>query len=119
MSIYTRLNATATRLVEKFGSELTFTRVTKGTFDPATGSSSGDTTQTYTANAVKDTFSQLERSDSSVEIGDIRLIAETATFGPYAVDDLVAIDGFSYRLVNVDPIKPGPTVVAYELQARK
>lgn len=115
MSIYDRLNNTATSLITKYGRPLVFTKVTLGAFDPATGTSP-ETSTTYTANIVKDQFNTFERSDSSIQVDDLKLIGEVAT---YAIDDTVSIESQDYRLVRVDPIKPGPTVVAYELQVRK
>ena len=118
MSFYQHVrDNTATPLIAKYGRTFNFERVVKGAFDPATGQTIGDTVTTYTADAVKSKWTATERADSSIETNDIKLIAEAA--GAYQVDDNVEIEGSSYKLVNVLPIKPGPTVVAYTLQARK
>lgn len=116
MSIYTRLAATAVRLIEKYGVEYTFTNVTQGAFDPATGSPASSTSTTYTAHAVRDEYSTFEKNNASVEVDDIKLIAEVAS---YTIDDTVSVDSEVYRVVSVDPIKPGATTVAYMLQLRK
>lgn len=118
MSFYENLrDGTANTLITQYGSEFTFTRVTEGTYDPATGDSTGDTTSTFTSYAVKANFSAGERSDGSIQVNDVKLIALAA--GGFLVDDLVSIESEAYRIVNVMPIKPGPIVVAYILQARK
>lgn len=118
MSVYARLNNTATRLIANYGRSFTFTRVTQGAYDPITGTAP-ETSSTFTANAVKDEFSSFERNDSSIQVDDIKLIAESSGSIDFKVDDLVEIEGLDYRLLRVNPIKPGASVVAYELQARK
>lgn len=116
MSIYKRLNSTANRLIKDYGRSFTFTRITQGEYNAASGEMP-ETTSTYTANAVKDSYNSFERGDSSIQVNDIKLIAESS--GNYNLDDLVLIEDQQYRIIGVDPIKPGATVVAYELQARK
>ncbi|MFW0776356.1 MAG: hypothetical protein ACN2B6_01370 [Rickettsiales bacterium] len=108
---------TATRLITRFGREHTFTRIIDGDYDPASGTSS-QTETTFTANVVKEEFNAFERSDSSVQVDDIKMIAEAATDG-FQVGDLVTVEGLEYSLTMADPIKPGPTVVAWNLRARK
>ena len=116
MSFYGNLrDNVATKLITKYGALHTFTRSEPGAYDPASGTRPQALT-TYTANMVKDSYNAFERGDSNIQVGDIKIIAEVATF---EINDTVSVDSQDYRLVNVNPIKPGPTVVAYELQARK
>ena len=118
MNFYERIrDNTATKLIAKYGSRLTFTRIERGEYDPATGSSP-ETRTTYTARAVKDSFSVHERNDSSIQIDDIKLLVEAVDEG-FRVSDLVSIDSQEYKIVRPNPIKPASTVVAYELQVRK
>lgn len=107
---------TANKLIQRFGRLHTFTRVTYGAYNPATGTSA-ETSTTFTAYAVKDEFSAFERNDGSIRIDDVKMIAEAS--GSFEVDDCVTIESQEYTLVRVNPIKPGDTVVAYELQVRK
>lgn len=119
MSFYEDLrDNTATALITEFGSLHTFTRVTKGIYDPVSGSSVGDTSATFTANAVREEISAFERQDSSIKVDDVKLLAEAVGNG-FKIDDQVTIDSQEYKLVMVDPIKPGSVVVAWRLQARK
>lgn len=116
MSLYPRLYNTALRLLQNYGVEYTFTHITPGAYDPATDTDAPGTSTDYTAYCVRDQYSVLEKADSSVEVGDISMIATVANFD---VDDLVEIDSEDYRIVNVEPIKPGPTTLAYILQLRR
>lgn len=112
MSFYGNLAATALKLLTKYGYEVTFTHVEQGAFDPDTLTTS-DVTSTYTATIVKDEYSTLERQSSAIKQGDIKLICTHANFN---VSDTVAIDGIDYRIMDVSPIKPAQTILAYELQ---
>ena len=116
MSVYSRLLSTADRLIAKYGVQYTFTTTVQGAYDPATGSPGSTTSTTYTADCVRDEYSTFEKNNASVEVNDIKMIGEVA---PYILDDTVTIDSDVYRIVSIDPIKPGPTVLAYMLQLRK
>lgn len=115
MSFYSNLAATAVRLLTKYGQSLTFTRYTKGSFDAGTGSRT-ETTSTFTAKSVKYPYTTLEKANSAIQEGDIRLISEVATF---RIGDTVAIDSLNWRVMSVEPIDPGGTPVAYLLQVRR
>lgn len=107
----------ATKLIRQYGCLHTFTRITKGAYDPASGSTTGDTSSNFTAYAVKESYSSFERNDSSIQVDDIKLTAEAS--GGFQVDDQVTIEGQEYKLVMVDPVKPVDIITHYELQARK
>lgn len=118
MSFYASLrDNTATPLISEFGVSYTFSRTTKGAYDPATGSTSGDSTATFTALAVRDEFSAYERSDSSIQINDIKFICEAVSEG-FQVGDHVEIEGIDYQVMRATPIKPANIAVAWELQVR-
>ena len=118
MSFYENMrDNVATKLIQKRGDTHTFTRKIRGEYDPLSGSST-DTSKTYTAMAVKTEFSAYERNDSSIQVDDIKLLAEVADT-EYNQGDEINIDGANYELIKVTAIKPGPVVVAYKLQARK
>lgn len=115
MSFYTNMAATALRLLTKYGEELTFTTYSVGAYDPNTGTRT-ETPSNYTAKAVKETYGILEKANSAIKEGDIRLIAEAST---YAVGDTVTVDSQVWRIMAVDPISPGDTDVAFFLQIRR
>lgn len=101
-------------LIKELGVKYTFTHTTQGAYDPATGTTT-DTISTYTAYAVRDEFSAYERNDSSIAVGDIKMIGESAN---YAVDDTVTIDSIVYKIMRAAPVKPGATTMVYNLQLR-
>lgn len=112
---YDPLAATATRLLTKFGQELTFTRTSKGAYDPATGTTT-DTTSTFTKNGVLFDYRDADIGDQTVLAGDRRLVAEAHT---YEVGDTVEIDSDTYRVISVSANQPGDTALVSELQIRK
>lgn len=103
-------------LITRFGREYTFTHVEPGVYDPGSDTTTDDIPTDYSAYAVRGQFSIAERNDSSIQVNDIKLIAEWAG---YQLDDTVSIDGANYRIVNPQPVIPGDTGQIYILQVRK
>jgi len=112
---YTPLQSSAGRMIEKFGQSYTFTRVTDGAYNPATGKTS-TSSATYTKNACVFDYSEADLAEGTILRGDRRLLVES---GEYQVGDTVAIGSDVYRVVSVAEIKPAGTVVAANLQVRK
>jgi len=114
MTLYTDLQATASSLLASYGQAVTFTRSSKATFVPGTGVTKTDTT--YTASLIVDNYSAVEIDGSAVQAGDMKVISYSST-AP-AIDDTATVNGTKYRIMQVNPISPAGTVVAYELQFR-
>ena len=112
---YSRLKTKSAKLIKKYGQSFTFTRVSVGDYDPATGTTT-NTTSSYSKNACVFDYSDRDRADGVIEQGDRRLLAEGHA---YNVGDTVVIDGDTYTVLNVAPIAPGDTTVAANLQVRK
>ena len=112
---YAPLVKTAQSLLAKFGQELTFTRTTKGSYDPATGTTS-DSTSTYTKNCVLFDYRDGDAGGQAVLAGARRVVAEAYT---YEVGDTVAIGSDTYRVMSVSTNEPGDTALVSELQIQK
>ena len=112
---YTPLTSSATRLLTKFGAQYTFTRTTKGTYNPVTGKTS-DSSSTYTGYACLFNYSDADLTDGTILQGDRRMLAEGGT---YEVGDSVVVGSDTYRVISVSEIAPAGTVVAANLQIRK
>jgi len=111
---YARTKATADRLIKRFGSELTFSRETGETFDPATGTTTS-TTSTFTADVVWTEFRKDEIDGTLVQRGDARLLVA----GDPQIDDRVTKDGEEYRIIATEPLKPADTQLLTIAQARQ
>lgn len=112
---YAGLATRSLALITKFGADFTFTTFSLGSYDPATNTTT-KTPSNYTAKCVKTNFTAQERADGSIQTGDIKLIAEVATF---AIGDEVAVNSDTYRIQDINPIEPAGVPVIYILQVRK
>lgn len=112
---YTPLTQSASRMITKFGAQYTFTRVTKGAYSAATGTTT-DTSATYTKYACLFDYSDSDRADGSILQGDRRMLAEGHS---YAVGDTVVVGSDTFRIISISDVGPGGSVVASNLQIRK
>ena len=116
MSFYVNLAVTAERLLTKFGATLTFTRPTTVAFDPVLGAATGDAT-TFTGIGCKFGYRASEIDGVQVQRGDVRLICNAMATAPL-IDDSVSLDSVSYRVMDVEVVKPAATGIIYKLQVR-
>lgn len=111
---YTPLQSSATALIQRFGKQLTFTRVTKGAYDPNTGQTS-DSSSTYQKHACVFDYSNAEVNDTTILQGDRRLLAEA---GDYEVNDTVSIASKVYRIISISENQPSDTQMSVNIQVR-
>lgn len=114
MSFYSNLASTVTRLLTKFGQAVTFVHTTQGTYNPATGARSGDTTANVTGYGVTYPYTLGEIDGTMVQESDLRMITDAAA----QKGDAITVDSVVYRVVRVENIKPAGTGVAYMVQLR-
>lgn len=112
---YTPLTQSAARMITKFGAQYTFTRVTKGAYSAATGTTT-DTTTTYQKYACLFDYGDTDLADGSILQGDRRMLAEGHS---YEVGDTVVVGGATFRIISISDVGPGGSVVASNLQIRK
>jgi len=124
MTFYTRLQATANRLLKGKGQTLTLTKVTAGTYNPATGAMTGATTSTQTAYGAVFDYGTKQIDGTLIKAGDKQLLLSafktdgTALTAP-VLGDTVSIGGVVYTLV--EPLKtvgPAGITVIYEANLR-
>ncbi len=106
----------ATRSMDRFGREYTFTRVAQGAYDPATGESP-ETTTTYTSNTVWLNFSRAEIDGTNVQTGDAAPLIDNST-EPKQGDTFIR-KGQTWRIIDFETIEPANDVVLYRLQVRR
>lgn len=112
---YTPLKQSADRLIQRFGQKYTFTRTTKGSYDPATGTTT-DSTATYQKSGILFDYFDGDSAGETVLAGDRRLLAEAHS---YEVGDSVVIDSQTYRVISISPNQPAGTMMLANLQIRK
>ena len=125
MTFYTRLQATANRLLKGKGQSLTLTKVTAGTYNPATGGFTGEGTSTQTAYGAVFDYGAKQIDGTLIKAGDKQLLLSafktdgSALMAP-VLGDTVSIGGVTYTLVEpLKEVNPAGTVVMYEVNLRK
>lgn len=99
---------------------VTLTTTTPGTYDPATGTTSGGSTSTQSVRAVVEDYKGLALLNGLIQAGDkkITLPAANLTTAPKPTDT-VTVGSLTYAVVGVSTVQPGPAAVIYELQCRR
>lgn len=116
MSFSSRMAATSSRLLTKYGSAVTVTRTTTGTYNPASGDVISTVT-TYTGVGNSDTYSKFEIDNINILNTDIKFLfySDTAPI----VNDVVSYNGVSYRVLDVGIDIAQGTNILYTLQLRQ
>ena len=109
---------TAARLLAKYGEPVTVTFTDWAEYDPITGAADGTTTQsTVSAVAYPSNYQTKEIDGSVIQAGDIRLILELIAPLP-VVGCLVLVDGTTYRIMHVKPIRLSGDNIIFICQIR-
>lgn len=115
---YSRPVSTANRLITRFGQAGSLRRpTTSGTaYNPTAGVSVDHDALfaviEYSASEIDGTRILATDQKALLAKGDL-------TVEPLTSDLLVEADGSVYKIVNVEPLKPGATVVLWTLQVRR
>ena len=116
---YAGLASTALKQIAKFGRSVTLRAVTAGTFDTSTGTKTGASTADTVVKAVVTAYKDKQIDGEIIRHGDkMVMIAGSAVTTAPVTNDIV-VDGGDYKIVNIETIQPGDTVLIYKLQVRK
>ena len=124
MTFYPRLQATANRLLKGKGQSLTLTKITAGTYNPATGGFTGAGTSTQTAYGTILDYETKQIDGTLIKAGDKQLLLSAVkTDGTALTDpvlgDTVSIGGVVYTLVEpLKEVNPAGTVVMFDCNVR-
>lgn len=119
---YAASAATARRLLDKFGQTVTLTRTVAGGYDPATGVTTPDVTDTATVKAALLPYSNGDKlaAGGVIRTGDRKAyIAPDTTFAPDALTKLTEADGTVWQLESVEPLAPAGVPVLYTANATR
>ena len=122
MEFYSKMQATANRLVKGKGQEITLTRQAAGAYNVSTGTASVTTT---TQKAYGAMFEYGDKNIDGVLIkeGDKQLLlsalnsAGTALVAPQ-LNDTVTINTVVYTVVRIKPLSPAGTTVLFDCNIR-
>lgn len=116
MTFYANLAATATRLLTLYGQNITWSQTTGGTYNPATGETSGATTTNYSGYGALLDFNTMMIDGDQILATDKRLLLQSGDIA--AIGNSITVDGTTYTVVKKKEINPAGTVVMYEFQLR-
>lgn len=122
MEFYSKMQATANRLLKGKGQEITLTRQTAGAYDPATGTAAVTVT-TQTAYGAMFEYGDKNIDGVLIKEGDKQLLlsalnsAGTALVAPQ-LNDTVMINTVVYTVVRIKPLSPAGTTVLFDCTIR-
>lgn len=112
MALQKVLKNVATKLIAKFGRDVTHVAITEGKYNPDTSTSEVRTEQT-----IKALFSNYKARDynNNIKIGD----APMTTVSEVKVDDKIVSNGIEYRITQSEaiPIEDGNVMYQCNLRA--
>lgn len=117
MSLASPLRKVASKLMAKFGGEVTVRRVTLGAYNTTTGTAAETTTDTTVRGVLEDV--NLREVNDLIQAGDKRLtIAAADTAAPPTMADRVIIAGRTLQVIQVRTIEQDNEPITYELILR-
>jgi len=117
---YSRLAASAQRVIAAAGVPVTLKRDVVDDYDPTQGLADTLGGNTWTGVGVRDQFKLKDIDGTLIRTGDVRIyLVITLDGSAPRTGDLITMVGDTWKIVISTPIKPGPTVLLYDIQARK
>jgi len=124
MDFYSRMQATANRLLKGKGQSITITRTTPGAYDPTTGQTGTATTLTQTVYAGVSPASggMIEAFDIKFDQGtlimtnlrSLMVSALEATFAPAPGDVVTNLESSTWNVIGVTPQSAQGHVIIYQ-----
>lgn len=116
---YSRIAATALRLIANFGQAITITSRAQGAYTAST-SSYAVTETTQTTRGVIDQYKSREIDGTLIQVGDSKLIIAAQGLTAPTINDTVTLaDSSKLTIKNIDPISPAGTPIIYICQVRR
>ena len=117
MTLAIPLRKVASKLMTKFGGEVTIRRVTLGAYNTTTGTAAETTSDTALRGVLEDV--SLREVNDLIQAGDKRLIVAAAdTAAVPTMADRVIIAGRSLQVIEVRTIEQDNEPITYELILR-
>lgn len=115
--LYTRLEATARRLIDKYGKAAQVEREGAPTGPPHNPQPGAPTT--HDCKIADIGYSLTNRNETLILVGDKVGIMSTDIDVVPALTDKLLIDGEVYNFLDVAPLNPGGVTLIYEYHARR
>ncbi len=118
MSLSTPLRKVASKLMARFGGDITLRSVTPGAYNSTTGAITETTTDTGIKGVLEDV--NLREVNELIQAGDKRLIVAALDLNgtvPTTIDRVV-INSIVHQIIRVQTIEQDNTAITYELILR-
>lgn len=115
---YVEMAALADELLREFGGPAMLARVTPGGYDPATGSTTAPTTQTWDGVGAKFDYEQRDIDGTLVRQGDQRVYLSVVGMASPQTGDKLTVDGVQLSVVASRPLRPASVSVLHDVQVR-
>jgi len=118
MSFYSKMAATALKLLTKFGASVTLKRVAGETFDPISGVTVAGTDSSVATTGVLRTYPDKVIDGTRIMSGDRELVLSNEQVPQ--LSDYAVINSEQWSIVTIRTVKPdSSTAVVYFVQVRK
>ncbi len=114
---YPDVAQTASELLKEFGAPVTLVRVTRGAYDPATGTVATSEVE-HVASGVKLDYEQRMVDGSSILRGDQRVYLGPFIAAAPQAGDRMTVGGKEFTVVASRPLAPAGVVVLHDVQVR-
>ena len=118
MSLADSLRSVASKVIAKFGGDVTIRIVTPGAYNTSTGAITETVSDTGIKGVLEDV--SVREVNELVQAGDKRLTVAALDLNGTTPDtvDRVVISGISHQIIRVDTIEQDNTAITYELILR-
>lgn len=114
-----QMNQVTKNLIDEFGELAQFTRVSGGTFNPATGQKTGETSTTWSLKVTSMAYETQAFDGENVQTGDIKLMLAADTYVPQA-NDRVRFNNQDWFVISIPQFaRLQGEDVFYEVQVRR
>lgn len=118
-AIYTGANATAVRLIAKFGKACTLAHTSAPTYNPETGQATGGTV-TQNGTCIELGYDAKDIDGTTILRGDKKFLLSTSGItAALQLEGKFTTDGVTYTIKGVNSTNPGGLTLLHEIQARK
>jgi hypothetical protein len=117
MALANPLRKVASKLMAKFGGEVTIRRITVGAYNTSTGTAAETTSDTVLRGVVEDV--NVREVNDLIQSGDKRLTVAAADVAAVpSTADRVLIGGITHQIIRVTTIEQDNTPITHELILR-
>ena len=117
MALSGPLRKVASKVIAKFGGEITIRRITAGVYNPTTGTASEAIADTELRGVLEDV--NVREVNDLIQSGDKRLtVAAADVAAAPQTADRVVISSVSHQIIRVNTVEQDNTAITYELILR-